>query len=554
MVLRTRYRHLARLKEVLNTLAKHGFAHLIDYTGWIEGIRGRQSNQKGEEVGQLTPAQRLRIALEELGPSFVKLGQLLSTRPDLLPSEYIEQLERLQDQVQPIPFEQIKEVLEAELGLPYRQFFASLDQQPLASASIGQVHRGRLLSGEEVVVKIQRPGIEQIIKTDLEILFDLTRLVEARSKLGKFYKLVDMAEEFARAIREETDYTIEGRNADRLANNFGKDPNVVVPKVIWEHSGQKVLVMEYVESIKINDIAALDAGGYNKEQIARNLANALFKQIYIHGFFHADPHPGNLGVLSGNRILFMDFGMMGRIDEELKDKFVLMVLAVVRQDVNSIVEFLLDIGKAHGKVKRGQLKKDISTLMHNYYNLPLGDLRIGDILNEMFSKAYKYQIRVPVEVTLVAKTLVTLEGILPQLDPEISILELAEPFGKTLMKEKYSPVKLKKLFLSNLAELLGFINHLPRRWDNLMNIIEEGELKVELEHRNLNKFLLKMNIISNRLAFSIIIGSLVIGSALIAKDNSNSLLWRFPVAELGFVIAVIMGLWLIISILRSGRI
>ncbi|MDA8235849.1 MAG: AarF/ABC1/UbiB kinase family protein [Clostridia bacterium] len=553
MVLRTRYRHLARLKEVINTLAKHGLAHLVDYTGWGQGI-WRPMKRETEEGFQSTPAQRLRIALEELGPTFVKLGQLLSTRPDLLPSEYIEQFERLQDQVQPVPFEEIIKVLEAEVGLSYDQFFFHLDHQPLASASIGQVHRGTLQSGEDVVVKIQRPGIEQIIKTDLEILFDLARLVEARTKWGKFYKVMDMAEEFARAIREETDYTIEGRNADRLAANFAHDKLVVIPKVIWEHSGSKVLVMEYVESVKINDFAALEKADYNKEQIARNLANGLFKQIYIHGFFHADPHPGNLGVLPRERILFMDFGMMGRIDEDLKDKFVLMVLAVVRQDVNSIVELLLAIGKAHGKVNRGQLKKDIGNLMHRYYNLPLSELRIGDILNEMFSMAFKYQIRVPVEVTLVAKTLVTLEGILPQLDPKISILELAEPFGKVLVKNRYSPTKLKKLFISNIAELLGFFNHLPRRWDNIMTIIEEGELKIELEHRNLNKFLLRMNIISNRLAFSIIIGSLVIGSALIAKDNANSLLWKFPVAELGFMVAVVMGLWLLISILRSGRI
>jgi len=554
MAIKTRYRHLSRLKEILNILAKHGLAHLFENVGLGDGIMGRYPEQPGEGVQQLGPAQRLRIALEELGPTFIKLGQLLSTRPDLLPPDYIEQLERLQDQVQPIAFEEIKNVLEAELGLPHQEVFRSLECEPLASASIGQVHKGILKSGESVVVKIQRPGIEKIVKTDLEIFFDLARLVQARTKWGKFYKIIDMAEEFARSIKEEMDYSIEGRNADRLAANFFNDKKVVIPKVFWEHSGPKVLIMEYVESIKVNDISSLGAAGYNRETIARNLANALFRQIYIDGFFHADPHPGNLGVLPGERILFMDFGMMGRVDEELKEKFVLLVLAVVRQDVNSIVELLLEIGKARRKVNKGILKKDISNLMNKYYSLPLSQLKIGDVLKEMFAMAYHYQIQVPVEVTLLAKTLVTLEGVLPQLDPNISIVELAEPFGRVLIKERYSPVKLKKLLLSNLAELLGFLNHLPRRLDHIMATIEEGELKLELEHRNLNSFLFRLNIISNRLAFSIIIGSLIIGSSLIAQKNNNSLLWKFPIAELGFVIAVVMGMWLLVSILRSGRI
>ncbi|MDA8211523.1 MAG: AarF/ABC1/UbiB kinase family protein [Clostridia bacterium] len=532
-------------------MTKHGLGQLVDFLQ--RGEAHVFNRKKGDGKTVLSLAQRFRMALEELGPTFVKLGQLLSTRPDLLPPELILELERLQDRVQPLPFQQVKAVLEAELGVDYLEVFAYLEEEALGAASIGQVHRGKLSTGEEVVVKIQRPGIERVIGTDLEILFDAARLVQSRTKWGAFYRVVDMAEEFANSIKEEVDYTIEGRNADRFAGYFSGDPTVRFPKVFWEFSSPRVLTLEYVAGIKINNFTALKEQGHNLSNVAKNTANAIFRQIYIHGFFHADPHPGNLAVLEGESIFFMDFGQVGRLDEELRAKLVSLVLAVVRQDTRAIVEILLEVGKAHETVNKNKLHKDINRLMVKYYDLPLRQLKLGDVMREMLQMAFVYQIRVPAEITLLAKTLVTLEGLVKQLDPAVSIVDLAEPFGKVLLREKFSPHRLKRFFINNGYDLVALLLRLPRRLDNLVSQIERGQLKVQLEHQKYHQFVDKITQASNRLAVSIIVAAIIMGTSMLALKTEKSILWRFPIAEIGFIAAVIMGFWLLISILRSGR-
>lgn len=550
-MLRARYRHILRFREIGEILTKHGLGQLVDFLQ--RGEAHVFNRKKGDGKTVLSLAQRFRMALEELGPTFVKLGQLLSTRPDLLPPELILELERLQDRVQPLPFPQVKAVLEAELGVDYLEVFAYLEEEALGAASIGQVHRGKLSTGEEVVVKIQRPGIERVIGTDLEILFDAARLVQSRTKWGAFYRVVDMAEEFANSIKEEVDYTIEGRNADRFAGYFFGDPTVRFPKVFWEFSSPRVLILEYVAGIKINNFTALKEQGYNLSNVAKNTANAIFRQIYIHGFFHADPHPGNLAVLEGESIFFMDFGQVGRLDEELRVKLVSLVLAVVRQDTRAIVEILLEVGKAHETVNKNKLHKDINRLMVKYYDLPLRQLKLGDVMREMLQMAFVYQIRVPAEITLLAKTLVTLEGLVKQLDPAVSIVDLAEPFGKVLLREKFSPHRLKRFFINNGYDLVALLLRLPRRLDNLVSQIERGQLKVQLEHQKYHQFVDKITQASNRLAVSIIVAAIIMGTSMLALKTEKSILWRFPIAEIGFIAAVIMGFWLLISILRSGR-
>ncbi|MHB1167530.1 MAG: ABC1 kinase family protein, partial [Carboxydocellales bacterium] len=392
-LLRARYRHVLRFREIGEILTKHGLGQLLDLLQRGEAHIFHRPTGEGKTI--LSFGQRFRRALEELGPTFVKLGQLLSTRPDLLPPELFLELEHLQDMVHPISFSQVKMVLETELGMEYQKVFDYIDEEPLGAASIGQVHRGRLTTGEEVVIKIQRPGIEGNVKTDLEILFDTARLVQAKTKWGAFYQVVDMVEEFANSIKEELDYTIEGRNADRFYGNFANDPTVKFPKVFWEFSSSRVLIMEYLAGIKINNFTALKEKGYNLSRVAKNTATAIFRQIYIHGFFHADPHPGNLAVTEGETVIFMDFGQVGRLEDDLRAKLVGLVLAVVRQDSQAIVELLLEIGEAHESVDKSKLSKDINRLMNNYYDLPLRQLKLGNVLQEMLQMAFVYQIKVP---------------------------------------------------------------------------------------------------------------------------------------------------------------
>lgn len=553
MVLGRRYRHLARYREVANILAKHGFGYLIGQLGLRELLPRWSERVQTKQRARLTAPQRVFYALEELGPTFVKLGQILSTRPDLIPREYIVELERLQDDVPPFPFEQVQEVIRQDQGKEITELYREFQPTPLASASIGQVHRAVLISGEEVVVKVQRPMIQQVIETDLEIMFDLARLLEARTSWGKFYRLVDIVEEFATSLLAELDYTVEGRNADRFKKMFTDDPTVYIPQVYWEYSTKRVLILEYVEAIKVSAVERLIRAGYSREKVAQNAVNALLKQIYVYGFFHADPHPGNLGVLPGERIVFMDFGQVGRIDAATREKAVDMILAMVRYDVGGVMRSLLDIGIAQHTVNKQVLRRDLTRLQEKYYGLPLSQISVGEALQELVDLSFKHQIRIPAEFTMVIKSLITMEGLVKQLDPKISMLDVAEPFARKLVRGRLTAQRLQRRALEALGELYGIMTRVPQQVENILGQVEEGELRLQLEHRNLNRVMQRLNIIANRIALSIMIAGLIVGSSLIAQRADAGSLWSLQIAEGGFVVAMAMGLWLIVAIFRTGR-
>lgn len=548
-----RYRHIGRYREIVNIISKHGLSQVLALLGIRTGL-SLPWYRKEVDQPTVSTAQRLRIVFQELGPTFVKLGQILSTRPDLLPPAYITELERLQDRVPPVGFEQIKTTLEQETGLSLQEVFARFNEKPLASASIGQVHEAVLLSGEHVVVKVQRAGVERVIQTDLEIMYDVARILEAKTEWGRYYKVVEMVDEFSRAIREELDYTIEGRNCDRMKKNFGEDTTVYIPVIYWEHSSTRVLILEYVEGIKITNEKELDKKGADRPELARRITNAVFKQLLLDGFFHADLHPGNLAVGKGNTIIFIDFGMVGRIDDHMKEQLGMMLLYIVRKDADGIVRVLIDMGDAYGKIDKPKLRRDINYLFDKYYNRPLGEIKIGQALRELLQLSFVYRIRVPVELVLMIRCLVLLESVVERLDDRVSIVDLAEPFGKKLLREKMVPGQLAKTASSYLFEMSTITTDLPRRIDNLIRTVEDGELKIKLEHKNFRNFVTNFNLVGNRLSFSVIVASIIIGSSVIAQKNTQLLFGRVPIAETGFIVALAMGLWLIVSIIRSGRI
>lgn len=548
-----RYCHIGRYREIVNIISKHGLSQVLTLLGVRTGI-SLPWYKKEVEHQNVNIAHRLRIVLQELGPTFVKLGQILSTRPDLLPPTYITEFERLQDRVPAVGFEQIKTTLERETGLSLQDVFVRFNEKPLASASIGQVHEAILLSGEHVVVKVQRAGVERVIQTDLEIMYDVARMLEAKTEWGRYYKVVEMVDEFSRAIREELDYTIEGRNCDRMRTNFRGDPTVYIPRIYWEHSSTRALIQEYVEGIKITNEDELENQGADRPELARRITNAVFKQLLLDGFFHADPHPGNLAVGKENTIIFIDFGMVGRIDDQMKEQLGMMLLCVVRKDTDGIVRVLMDMGESQRKIDKLKLKRDINHLFDKYYNRPLGEIKIGQALRELLQLSFVYRIRVPVELVLMIRCLVLLESVVERLDDKVSIVDLAEPFGQKLLKEKLVPGHLAKTASNYLYEMSVITTDLPRRIDNLVHTIEDGELKIKLEHRNFRNFITNFNLVGNRLSFSLIVSSIIIGSSVIAQKNTNLLFGRVPIAETGFIIALGMGLWLIFSIIRSGRI
>ncbi|MGI6648549.1 MAG: ABC1 kinase family protein [Bacillota bacterium] len=553
MPLVRRYRHLTRYREIANVLARHGFGFLFDQAGLRDLLQRKSMAEGVKRKGHLTAPERVFHALNELGPTFVKMGQILSTRPDIIPWSYLEQLEKLQDMVQPFSFAQVQEVFYQEQDKTLDDVFIKFEPEPIASASIAQVHRAFLITGEAVVVKVQRPDIQRTIEIDLEILFDLARLLETKTVWGKHYGLVDIVEEFAQSLRAELDFTAEGRNGERFVNLFKDDPTVVIPRVYWEYSTRHVLVMEYIDGIKMSATNRLREAGYDLRLIGQNFVNAIMKQIYIFGFFHSDPHPGNLSVLSGERVVFMDFGQVGRIDEPTKQKAVNLVLAMVRYDVDAVMRGLLDIGVVQRKINWAHLRRDISRLQQKYYGLPFSEISVGEALRELVDISFRYKIRIPPEFALAIKCLVTSEGVLQQLDPQISLLELAEPFARRIVRQRMAPTEIKRTLVRSALEFSEFARRLPRQVENILGLMEEGEFKIQLEHQNLQRFSLRLNMIANRITLSILIASLIVGSSLIVNRTQGTFLSNLPIAEVGYVFAAAMGFWLVVSIIRSGR-
>ena len=551
MKLQRRYKHFHRYRDVVQTLGKHGFDFLFKQIGLTEFLRGRKFTPE-EELEDST-AKRLRLAIEELGTTFIKVGQLLSTRPDLIPKEWTVELSKLQDEVPPFSFMDVRKQIETELGHTLEDLFSSFEAEPLAAASIGQVHRAVLHGGEEVVVKVQRPDIEEIIKTDLEILHDLARLLEKHTDWATIYSLRDQVMEFEDILTNEVNYLNEGQNLDIFRRNFKNDKRVYLPEVYWDYTTKKVLTMEYVKAVKLTDSERLDKMDVDTGQVVTTLCEVVFKQIFVDGVFHGDPHPGNVMVFPDGRIVLMDFGIVGVIDDELKEKFGDMLIAQVSWNTEAILRSFLSLGLAPPDINRRELRHDIERMQHKYYGMPLSKIKLGEAMKEFLEIAFDYKIKLPTEFTLLAKAMIILEGIISRLAPQLSLMEIAEPFGKDLTRRRLTFDYLKKTISKNLQEYGEILGSLPRQLSDLMNIMEHGQFKATLEHKDLREFLNNLNHMINRLAFSIVLASLIVGLSLIVQGIEHSILWRIPLAEIGFIVAGAMGFWLLISIIRSGR-
>lgn len=544
--------HIGRYREIANVLVKHGFGFLFDRFS-LQKIVGRWKAQEAEAggLGPGTP-QRLRMALVELGPAFVKLGQLLSIRPDLLGPEYIAELEKLQNEVPPVSFRQVMEVCR-ESGIEVEKAFAFIDPVPLAAASIAQVHRAVLNSGEEVVLKVQRPGIARVIETDLLILADMGRLLEKRTAWGSLYKVGEIVEELSGAVRRELDFEQEARNADIFYTNYRNDPHVLIPQVYWEYTTSRVLTMEYVAGIKISDFQALREFSLKTADIAQSLLASLFTQIYERGFFHADPHPGNIAVSPSGQIIYYDFGQVGVLDEVLKEECINLLLGMMDYDVEAVTRALLAIGISSRYVRREDLIRDVARLEKKYYGKPLAQIKLGESMAELLELSTRYQVRIPAELSLVVKMLMTVESIVTQLDPQISLVKIAEPYGRRVWLQRYSPRHIAAMVHRNISGYARLARILPAEMEKLLAMASEGEMRLKMEIINMEKVAAKFDIMSNRLSLAIILASLLMGTALIADQANSIILTRLPVVELGFVAVFILGLFLTWSIIKSGR-
>ncbi|NLZ54616.1 MAG: 2-polyprenylphenol 6-hydroxylase [Thermoanaerobacteraceae bacterium] len=551
--LSTTYHHAKRYKQIIDILIKYGFGYIVEKVGIILPRGTTRENPNPDD--KMTTAQKVVMMLQELGPTFIKLGQVLSTRPDIIPDVYIKELKRLQDDVTPFSFETVKCQIEEELGCGISDTFKSLDETPLASASIGQVHRAVLINGQEVVVKVRRPDIDKIITVDLEIILNLTRLIERHIPEARIYDPVGKVEEFAEAMHKELDFTREGFNVDRFRQNFEGDNTIYVPKVFWEATTQKVLTIEYIHGFKISQLNKIAEQGLDTSKIAENGARAILKQIFVYGFFHGDPHPGNILIMPDGKIAFIDFGMMGRIDKYTKYKLADLIIGVINKDTGKIVSVLLELSQSDEDLSTSDIELDVEDLIERYYAKTLKDVNMSKLLNEVLTIVAKYKIMLPSNFTLLLKSLITIEGVGIELNPDFNIFEVAKPFVKKMLMDRYAPAYIFKEALINFREFNKSLTLIPKLISGLYQRSKTDSIKLDFETKGAEKVLIELNKMINRLVFSMIVAALIIGSSLIIQADVGPFLFNYPfLGILGFVTAGLLGIWLIVSILRTGKI
>ncbi len=538
-------------------LMRHGFGYMVEELGLNHLLSLPRRLVTQGSSGSVTLGERIRRVLEDLGPTFVKLGQLASTRADMLPDSIIQELVKLQDNVPPFSAQTARDIVMQELDQPLEEIYSFFDNMPLAAASIGQVHRAVLHSGQTVAVKIQRPGVLRMMSRDLEILKDLCALAERKLDWAKQYGLSRMAEEFSRSLLAELDYSHEGRNAEKIAQQLAGNSKVYIPEIYWDYTSARVLTMEYVEGITLNRRNELLDRGVDLKNLAQQLVEIMLGQIFIDGFFHADPHPGNVMVMEDGRIALIDFGMVGRLSDEMRDHLSSFIIALMRKNTDSMVRAIQRLGIVDEHADRAQLHADMDNLREEYYDVPFSRVSIGKAMNDLFGIARKHHLVIPPDLAMLGKTMLTLEGVVGSLDPSFSIIQMAEPFGHRLIRQRFSSGRLQRKLWDGVAELAESVVELPGQARQLSSLISKGKLKVEVGLPELQGISRKLDRIGNRLsfsivllAFSIIMVGLIIGSAM---RSEPSLLWSFPVVEIASVIALLMFIWLLYSIFKSGR-
>ena len=552
-------RDLARLHDITSVFIRHGLGDVVRRAG-VGGVLERAGQmlswRESAESAQLDPPERVRMALEELGPTFVKLGQMLSTREDLFERPWIEQFEKLQSQASPVPFEKLLPQIEKTLGRPPQEVFNDLDTTPFASASIAQVHRAKLPSGAPVVLKIRKPGIEKTVAADLRILQHVVSLVEANVPEARRFQPRRILAEFSRSLNRELDLAVEARHVERFAKNFQGEPSVLVPKVYWEWTSPVMNVQEYIEAIPGTDLEAIDRAGLDRKELARRGTDVVLKMILVDRFFHADPHPGNVFYLPGNRIVIIDFGMVGRLTDTRRDEVVAMMSAIARRDAEALMEVILE-WTVDAHVDETRLAYDLDELMFDYADAPLKDVRISTLLREVNALLREHSIVLPSDLTLMFKALVTLEGLGRQYDPEFRLVSHLEPFLERTLAERSQPESLVRRGRQEVNNLVSLMGTIPRDVSRLFKDARRGKMRVDLDLKRLDDFGRRLDDTIDRITIGIMTASLVIGSSIVMTIKGGPEVFGIPLLTalglLGYVIAFFNSVWIIVSIWRANR-
>lgn len=550
-------RDMGRLNQILGVLIRHGFGDSVRRLGLADSLERAGHALKWDhaaDLARIEPPVQLRLALEELGPTFVKLGQILAGRADLFGPEYIAEFEKLHSNVPALLFELLRPQLREDLGGEPETVFAHFETEPLAAASIAQVHRATLHDGTEVVVKIRRPGIDRIIEADLRLMQRLAAVAEAEMPALKPYRPQQLVRELARSLQRELDLASECRNAERIAANMAALPWIVVPRVHWAHTSARVNVQDCVTGVAGKDLGELDARGLDRQVLAQRGAQAVLKMIVQDGLYHADPHPGNVIYLDGNRIAFIDFGMVGRLSERRRDELLQLLMGLVERHPQTVADVLLDwAGDDHG-VNLGLLETEIEAFVDQYHGAPLAELNLGQMLADVTAILRGHQLGLPSDLALLIKAFITLEGMGRGLDPDFHMTSEALPLLKQVLRERYQPRVLAHRAWQTLRRTLSVAEQLPADITRLLRNARRGRLHVGIDVTHLRRVGDQIDRAANRMAMALVIAALIIGSSIVMTVQGGPTLFGLPAfGFLGFSSAFIGGLWLVRAIWRSSR-
>ncbi|MFO7875701.1 MAG: AarF/ABC1/UbiB kinase family protein [Desulfovermiculus sp.] len=543
---------LNRFKEISFTLIKYGFGDLLSRLDLPDKIIFPKPSRKSERQEEST-WKRIRYVLTELGPTFVKFGQLLSLRTDLLPPALANELSRLQDEVQAENWEAISSQIEKNLERPVEEIFAYIEPKPLAAASLAQVHRARLVADNTVVaVKVQRPGIEQVIRNDLDIMAGLAKQIHERIEAMTLYDLPGLVHELRRMLLRELDFEREARNIRLAQANFQGHEYIRFPAVFSEYSTRKVLIMELVQGTKLRNVTALPEE--KRLLLARNGLRASLKQILEDGFFHADPHPGNIFVMDDGTFTMLDWGMVGRLTPNTRLKLITLLEGIVDRDSETVLDILLDFSEHDPGVDTDELHRDIMDLLDDFYSLPLEEINIGQLLSAITSLLHQYKIRIKSDLAIMIKALVTSEGSARLLYPKLDVVTESTPFVRRIALGKYSPRLIYRQLRKGVSNALQMQKDLPRQANQILAKLEHDQLSIRFEHKNLDGMRLTLDRIANRLTLGIITGCMIIGSSMIITTGVRPFIFGYPALGLiGYLLAACVGFWLVIDILRRKK-
>ncbi|MCG6969759.1 MAG: ubiquinone biosynthesis protein UbiB [Gammaproteobacteria bacterium] len=549
-------RDLGRLHDIASVLIRYGFSDFVQRMGvgtLLEKAGKILRLKQPTELLKMDTPKRVSHAMQELGPTFIKLGQILATRVDLFPPDWIAEFEALQDSIPPIPFEQLRDQLQQDLGEPPEKVFFKLETQALAAASIAQVHKAHLEDGSEVVLKIRRPGIRAKIEADLRLLARVADIAEKEIEELRRFHPKEIVQQFTHSLRRELDLASEGRYMERAAANFADDPNIEIARVYWQWTSERLIVQSYLHGIHGRDLKAVEAQGLDRRLLAKRGANAVLKMVLEDGFYHADPHAGNVLYLPTNRIAFLDFGMMGRLSETRREQIVRLLNAMVNKDVGGVTDILLDwAGDTSADINN--LTIEVDAFLDSYHGVPLKQLKLASMLGDITLIMRNHQLTLPPDLTLLFKVFITLEGLGRLLDPDFDMVAQATPFLTRAMYLRYTPEAIAKRGLRNVGSIVDVIANMPQDIRRLLRTTRRGGLQVHVDITKLDRFGRQVDRAASRITVGLVTAALIVGSSIVMTVSGGPTLWGLPIfGFLGFLAAGVSGIWVLISIYRGGR-